>query len=217
MYWPEKTSEMVTSGSERIATAWRSRRQMAPLWSGRACGSCRETGVLARASRFDRRKGHRSAQDIRLTGQPAVALGGARSGGWEGGDLLLELFEIGGRCVRCSGGLRRGRVDTDNSFEADADGEAADAVAWLSRLRRWRRRVARAEPASVVAGLAAPAGAVCDVASVSVWNEAGCTSAWPTFPGAGFKSESGAALKGSICTVAVMPATSLMSSGTSSM
>jgi hypothetical protein len=35
--------------------------------SGRACGACRETSVSAKASRFDRRKGHRSVQEIRST------------------------------------------------------------------------------------------------------------------------------------------------------
>ena len=39
----------------------------------------------------------------------------------------------------------------------------------------------------MVAGLVAPAGAVCGVASASVWNEAGCTPVWLTFPGAVFE------------------------------
>ena len=35
--------------------------------SERACGSCPEIAALARALRFDRRKGHRSVREIRLT------------------------------------------------------------------------------------------------------------------------------------------------------
>jgi hypothetical protein len=41
-------------------------------------------------------------------GHSAVAFAGAGSGRREGGDLLLERLEIGGRRIRRRSGLRRG-------------------------------------------------------------------------------------------------------------
>src|ERR1700722_146987 len=60
-----KISEMVTSAVQRTATAISAANGATS--SARAGGACRETSVAAKASRFDRRKGHRSAQEIRST------------------------------------------------------------------------------------------------------------------------------------------------------
>ena len=68
-----------------------------------------------RRSRFrvggDARAAHEvvSLAQVLTRRHPAVALGGAGSGGGEGGDLLLERLEIGSRRVRRGGCLRRRR------------------------------------------------------------------------------------------------------------
>src|SRR5262249_3372280 len=58
---------------------------------------------------------------------------------------------------------------------------------------------------------------VCVTASARISRGAGVAAVSLTLPEEGFEPEIGAALKGSTCTVAVRPATSLTPSGTSSM
>ena len=92
--------------------------------SGRASGSSQETAVLA--SRFDRRKGRRSGQEIRLL---AFRRRSWRSSAPEGGKEAICCWSVLRSAAAASAAAvawGEGGADTGSSVEAGAGGEAAD-------------------------------------------------------------------------------------------